>query len=252
MIKLRFEEPNKFFITHKKDFNPSPIASQNLEKSIDFAYNMSFGSGHHRNTRTGGSLVRKNGEIFSNAFQGKISEFVLFDFFQRNQIISTEVDVSILGEGDWDDSDLIIGPLHLNVKSAAYFSNLLLLESDDWDNKGHYIPNIQSNATYKYDYFILVRIKPDIKALLKLQSLFYSNIVDMDTLRSLIQSKDWFYDLPGFITLNQLRDEVIGQNQIIPRGGLLNGKVTMDASNYYVQTGDMQAISDLVVILNGI
>jgi hypothetical protein len=36
----------------------------------------------------------------------------------------------------------------------------------------------------------------------------------------------------------------------IPKGSLLNGKVLMDASNYYVQAADLRGVSELTKSLD--
>ena len=62
------------------------------------------------------------------------------------------------GLGTWDHEDFFINISLINVKSMAFFSNLLLSETKDWDMSGKYIPN----SKY-YDYFVVVRIKSELK-----------------------------------------------------------------------------------------
>lgn len=51
----------------------------------------------------------------------------------------------------------------------------------------------------------------------------------------------WSYDIPGFITHEDLC-YVIKNEHIIKQGSILNGSTKIDADNYYVQTGDMRNI----------
>ncbi len=247
MRKLTFIPPRTYQINARKRFVETlNVNADSLMQAYDFAYQMCFGDGHHRSTRTGGQSQRRNGEKFCNTFQGKLAEIVLYNFFVENNIECTEVDFRIMGEREWDDSDLIINKKRLNVKSAAYFSNLLLLEQNDWNMSGHYIPNMESERSSKYDFFLLVRIKPDIKGILKENRLLYSDTVNHKLLQELIISKKWFYDFPGFITQQEFVEHVIGIEQILPQNARLNGKVPMDASNYYVQAGDLHPISEII------
>ena len=89
----------------------------------------------------------------------------------------------------------------------------MLLEQGDWNNNAEYIPNISTN-NHIYDLFVLLRI----------------------------DSKTNKYDIPGFVTRSDLL-QIIEQQHIIKKGQLLNGKIPMDANNYYVQAGDMRSIS---------
>ena len=59
---------------------------------------MSFGqSGLHRDHRSGGTYRRKKGEIFSNAFQGKLAEFATYEYLKCKGISVDEPDVSVYG-----------------------------------------------------------------------------------------------------------------------------------------------------------
>lgn len=243
-MKLRKEE-NSFYFTEKKDFIPNLIPDNYLENAFNFAYDMSFGSGHHRAHRSGGQQNRSKIEIFRNTFQGKLAEIVVFHFFKEKEIIFNDVDYSVTGKGNWDDSDLIFKEIKISVKSAAFFSNLLLLETKDWDDKANYIPNLNAEETTKnYDYHILVRIKPNTNSL-------FNDSIDKKSLEDEIKSKQWYYDIPGCCSNNTLK-HIIQNNYILPQNSLLNGKVKMDAENYYIQAGDLKDISELTKRLNNL
>jgi hypothetical protein len=133
----------------------------------------------------------------------------------------------------------------MNVKSAAFFSNLLLLETKDWDSEANYIPNISDlNSTSKYDYFIFVRVKPNTNSL-------FSKGEEKEILEKEIVANEWFFDIAGCCSQKTLKF-VIKNNYILPQNSLLNGKVKMDAENYYIQSGDLKPIDDLINILNKI
>ena len=63
----------------------------------------------------------------------------------------------------------------INIKSTKYYGDLLLLERADWNHEGRYIPNLDRENVI-YDFFVLVRIKPDIVKKLKEKRLYFSDI----------------------------------------------------------------------------
>ncbi|GCD13023.1 hypothetical protein [Clostridium tagluense] len=239
------QELNTYIINTKKIFNAiSSFNPVSLKESFDFAYDMSFGKvGEHRDHRTGGSHKRKNGEIFINTFQGKLSEFSIYEIFKSHGIDIPKPDLEKYELGAWDTCDFDIKGVKLAVKSTKKFGQLLLLETKDWNNKGEYLPNKDSNHAL-YNYFILVRISPDGDSLMKMNKLLYSEQTDRANLENIILNEKWTYDSPGFIKHTELV-QIINDGFIIPRGAMLNGKTEMDAENYYIQAGDMHDIKDL-------
>jgi len=121
---------------------------------------------------------------------------------------------------------------------------LLLLETKDWKDEVLYIPNLEKGNGY-YDYTILVRINPDGENIMKANKLLYVDIVDKEKLREVIFNELWSYDVPGYISNNELKI-LIGKQQIIPQNALLNGKITMDAENYYEETGNLNDCRELI------
>ena len=173
-MKLEIKKPNEYHINKKKPFIQNSIEIDTITKCFDFACNMVFGDGYHRNHRSGGEHTRKKGELFANTFQGKIAEFVTYNQLIKFGLTELELpDVGVYGKGIWDDSDLIYKGKKINIKSSAFFSNLLLLEKKDWSDNGEYIPNITTSSSENYDFFLMVRVKPDIKNLLQKEKYFY-------------------------------------------------------------------------------
>lgn len=235
---------NSYYNDRRRTYKNFPISNEELKKVLEFSYDMCFGNGHHRQYRTGGTLKRRAGEQFCNTFQGKLAEVVLRRHFIDNGYKCAQPDFNVYGEGIWDDTDLIIRDKSLSVKSAAFFSNLLLLETHDYDNKGQYLPNLNIGATALYDYYILVRIAPDIKGEFRKKRLLYSDNIEIDTIESIISKQDWSYDIAGWISKQEFVS-IIDNNFILPQKALLNGKTPMDAENYYAQSGDMHEIEEL-------
>lgn len=249
MKKLRIKN-NIYCLTNPKKFESmGSFNSLTLENVFNFAYDMSFDSkGAHRDHRSGGTYRRKNGEIFTDAFQGKLGEFAVYDYFKRSGILLNYPDLKTHQLGIWDTSDFEINGIKIAVKSTKGYGQLLLLEKADWDSEGRYIHNL-SNGNGIYDAFILVRISPSITSLMKENKLYYSNKVEKNVLKRTIFAQRFNYDIPGFIDRGVLVKLIAG-NFVIPKGAMLNSSRTvMDADNYYIQAGDMMDIKDLVSCL---
>jgi hypothetical protein len=238
---------NNYYVSNKKQFTGTLITKEAIQTVADFAYEMCFGAGHHRNCRTGGQYERKGGEKFCNAFQGKLAEVVLHNYFKSEDLAVKEPDFGIYKQGVWDDSDLEIQGKKINVKSAASHSNLLLLETKDWNSQAQYIPNILLNngTAAHYDYFVLVRIEPDIKKLFKAGKLLLSNEIERKTIDKILFANIWHFDIAGYCTKADVIT-IIANGNILPQNAMLNQYTKMDASNYYIQSGDMRCIKDLV------
>ncbi len=252
MNKLR-KEKNNYFIDSKKSFqNGNTFKDKTIDNVFEFAYAMTFGDGEHRDHRTGGTMNRKKGQIFINTFQGKLSELGVYStFFKNNKEAYDKLsnpDFDVYGLGEWDDSDIELNEIKFSVKSTKFYGNLLLLETKDWSEKGEYLPNLTTDKNSIYDYFVLVRIKPDGEKMMSSNRLLYSNDINKKELYSLIKSKTWEYDIAGYITNKDLK-YLISNNFILPQKSLLNGKISMDAENYYIQSGDMKDFSKLIKTL---
>ena len=240
------QEGNSYFITSKVAFDDSQsMSNEDVKACFDFSFEMSFGrGGEHRDHRSGGSHRRKNGEIFVNTFQGKLAEYLVYRKLTEAGIESSEPDLEAYELGRWDNFDFNVNGKKINIKSTKFYGNLLLLETKDWDENGRYIPNLQKEDSSSYDFFIFVRIKPDIEKLMKFARLLYSNEVSKEELAKKILEERYYCDVPGYIENSDLM-EIITSQHVIPRKGLLNGKIPMDAENYYVQAGDMKKLNVL-------
>jgi hypothetical protein len=59
---------------------------------------------------------------------------------------------------------------------------------------------------------------------------------------------NWEYDIAGYITNEDLKS-IITNDFILPQKSMLNGKIPMDAENYYVQSIDMKDFQQLIISL---
>lgn len=238
-------EKKMYRINHKRKFVAvESLDRDDVERCFEFSYEMAYGSGKHRNIRSGGEKNRFSGEIFINTFQGKLAEFAMYRYLKRYKIDTTSPDLTAEGLGVWDEFDLEYGELHIAVKSTKYYGNLLLLETEDWNEKGEYIPNAGAGVV-NYDYFVLLRISPDGQSKMKEKSLLNSEHIEKGRLKELIHSVEWKYDIAGYITKKDFV-RLIEKEYVISKGAVLNGKTVMDAENYYVQAGDMRRGEELI------
>ena len=247
MTKLDYRNDG-LYINKQVRFTPlGTFKRETIEKVFEFAYSMSFGmDGEHRSHRSGGTHNRKLGEIFANTFQGKLAEFAFYNCAYGK--LELEIpDLETWDLGVWDDTDFIVKGKQINIKSTKSFGNLLLLETKDWNQAGEYIPNVGKGSSI-YDYFILVRLNPYCEDILKSNSLLYSNEADKEELKDKIIREIWKYDIPGWFDIEDLK-MIISNQHIIKQGEMLNGRIKMDASNYYIQTGDMKNINKLLDLL---
>lgn len=239
-MKLDKKDNNCFYVNNKKKFKPQVIDKQFVNSSFNFAFAMVFEDGHHREHRSGGKHYRQKGELFANTFQGKLAEFIVYNELQKAGLKQlTEVDVSVYGKGVWDDTDLEVGSKKISIKSTAFFSNLLLLEAKDWNVEGEYIPNLNNSSNQNYDYFLMVRIKPDVKQLFQKEKIFYSNEIELQKLKDIIFNQNWFFDFGG-VCSNVTIKHIISNAYFLPQNALLNGTIKMDADNYYIQSGNLK------------
>ncbi len=229
-----------FTVNSKRAFSPLFGLNDFLPEAFDFAYAMCFTEGYHRNIRSGGKTHRSPGELFINTLQGKLAEFGICRKFSEHGITLPPPDLNVMGKGVWDNGDFDCLGIKLSIKSAAHFSNLMLLEAKDWDQEAHYIPDGSC-----YDFFILCRIKPDGKALFAHHPLLAQDKPAYDALKALFFAEDWEFDIAGCIGKGELK-ELINREYILPQKALLNGKIIMDAPNYYAQSGDMHTFEQLL------
>ena len=231
-----------FEVTGKKAFNPiGSIRPSTIEIVAKFAFDMTYGSkGQHRDHRSGGSHKRSSSQIFSDSFQGKLSEFALANVLYKLEGF-VPPDTSTYELGEWESADFDVGGNQFSVKSTKHYGNLLLLEKGDWDFQGRYVPT--GHKPKSYTHIVLVRIAPDIEELLKPGSSRHESRYEV-LLETLLAEK-WEYEITGYITSDDLK-EIMKLGHEIPKGALLNGKVLMDASNFYVQASSLRGVDKLV------
>ena len=88
-------------------------------------------------------------------------------------------------------------------------------------------------------------MNPYCEDILRRNRLLFSDTVDVEQLYSIVCNNIWEYDIPGFVTLEDLK-YVIRNGFILPQSSMLNGRTKMDAENYYIQSGDMRSINEFL------
>lgn len=168
--------------------------------------------------------------MFWDTFSGKIAECLAYLYFKNLNTLVSDLDFAIYPRGKWDTFDMKVNCKTLSIKSTKHFGQLLLLETSDWNDLGQYIPD----SSIDYDYFLLIRTKIE-----------YNNDYKNGTLPEQAKLKSYidYLNIQGEVTgsLSHLDfiNQIIKYRYIIKQGQLLQGKIPMDAENYYVHAYDL-------------
>ncbi len=246
MSETRFHalrrQDSVYEVQFKKQYKPDgKFKYSTVESALNFAFKMTYGKqGEHRNYRSGGTERRGLLQIFSDTFQGKLSEFAFSNFlFPFFGLIEPDLETYQLGK--WDLADFEVNSKSYAIKSTKYYGNLLLLETKDWNSKGEYLQGYKGPKSY--DAIILIRISPDIHNVLS--EIIPGEALDSKILFNKINQFEWKYEFTGFINSQDLA-QIIMEGLIIPKGAFLSARTRMDAENYYVQSGDLRNLSELI------
>lgn len=173
---------SQYCFTKTSKFIPDGTFSiDDVNKAYNFAEQMASNN-YHRPIRSGGNFNRNEFDVFKNTFQGKLSEYAIYYLFSKITNIN-EPDLAIYERGKWDSGDFMVNGKRLAIKSAKFFSQLLLLETKDWNMEGIYVPDIDTPSSGIYDYFVFVRIKPNI---------------DECNTKEEIKRVSWLYQIVGY------------------------------------------------------
>lgn len=218
-------------ITKKKKFRPSIVPSHVITKCLNFAYNMAKNS-LHRENRSGGTHHRTELEVFWDTFSGKVAEYIAYLYYEEKGAIVSELDFNTYNRGKWDSFDMSVNNLKISIKSTKHIGQLLLLETSDWNESGKYIPDL----TINYDYFLLIRTKIDYEKNFK-----KGNLPEIDTINTHISNLDIQAEVTGLLSHFDFVNQIIKFRYIIKQGHLLQSKIPMDATNYYIHAYDLES-----------
>lgn len=248
---LNFDGANNYTINHKVPFGKNNyrfnLSGEDLQACFEFCSKMTYGGdGTHRVHRSGGSDRRGLDQIFKDAFIGKVGEIAFHKMcLQRQKGQVSDIDYDCYGSGLWDESDFTItasdGQVSkVAVKTTKHFGNLLLLETKDWqvkDNRAIYLPNADTGGVY--DFIMFCRVNTNIDDVSR-----QFKLGDTSTHSSALERLTAISEVVGYIKNADLVS-CIEHPQIIPKGAKLNGSITMDAENYYIQSGSFRAIPQI-------
>ena len=240
---------NQYQNSSSRKFKNIVSPAEYVDTVFNFAYDMAFTEkGEHRKVRSGGRVKRPPRVIFVNTFQGKIAEFGVYKYLKENGCEVEEPNTERMPLGEWDTVDIIVNGYKICVKSTVYYANSLLLETKDWDSEGRYIPNKERDGG-EYDFFLLCRVKPSLLQLVDKK--VEADNCSKEKLKQSIKDIKWEIDIPGFITREELK-YLINNKYVIPQGSTFGNNTTMDAGNYYCQSGDLHYLKELIdVLLSG-
>lgn len=215
------------------------LSSEDFSVIFDFAYEMAFGSGYHRSNRSGGSQRRNANLIFRDVMEGKIGEFGVYRYLEDNGVRVTPPDCEVHGKGVWDGGDFQFRNQHnISVKTSKHFAQLLLLEAEDYyvDNNTVFYKNDKNPD----DIIIFTRTKNNIGSFMK-----DNKGVDMKDIKwDMYHSSNISCEITGYINNKDFKN-LIDYKFIIHKGTKLNGKVPMDADNYYIPAKEMKSKENL-------
>ncbi len=228
-------------VLRKKSFQAmGELTKDSVNKVYDFAYEMAFGNGHHRSNRSGGTSQRSNLRIFLNAFQGKLGEYAFYQWMTKNNpsFNLEKPDLKVSSAGYWDDGDFLVNDKNVSIKTSSFYSNLLLLETKDYDTNGF---ETKFTPPKKVDVFVMVRmalmVKKQLVSLDRTVKTFENPMEDPEFRKTLVSSM--CYEISGFITNNDFKN-LVSQGFLLKRGEVVNRTTTMDANNYYIAVRDLR------------
>ena len=241
--KLDEQEQNgqKFYYLGDKKAKPYQpdnveIGSELLWSCFEYAFSIA-NEDKQREYRSGGLARRNKLQIFWDAFRGKVAECHAKVFYEHRGCRVRDIDFDIYDRGVWDRYDLIINDKIVSIKSSKHFSQLLMLETEDWKD-GKYSGDVY-DEDYTPDYFMFIRTRIDVP-----KELERGDNLNKERLWQVIQRLDITAEISGLLPFVHFIDQVIKykyvirQNEIF-KASLKSRGVRMDADNYYVKISEL-------------
>ena len=222
-------EKNGFFSASiKKEFKPFLDINKYIQETVKWATKQRF----KENGRT-------PQEILKNSITGKLGEFGIYEYFKSLGYDPTYPELLIRNKkGEYDDGDMVVNNRKINIKTAPFFSNLLKLIANDWDENGGYRWGI-NGIDYSYKAFFLARISPNPHKLI-----FEYPFIDNEIIEYL-QQVYFQMDIPGFINIKDFKKIISNGHMIKNIQKNLDGK-EIDLSFYYCQCGELRDLSEIL------
>lgn len=240
---LRKESDGRYSVFSKKHYKDKIDVSEYAAECIDHAYQLCWGSGYIK------PKGRDKSAKFKDSLKGKLGEFALYKHLLS---IGHEVkypDLTVLGEGKWDDGDLFIEgkdekgnavSKKLSVKTTYHFSDLLLLSKKEWDMNGGYLYTGSGIPDYTYKAFFLCRMRQNLDNVLDISG---DEDPGMENLYKSLEGIRFSMEITGYINIEDFK-RIIQQGMFFNIGDYV-GKKKWDESFYYCQSGDLRDIDDI-------
>lgn len=240
---LKRESEKNYSVFSKKHYRGKIDVGEYVNECIDHAYQLCWGSGY---TKPRG---RDKSTRFKDALKGKLGEFALYKHLVSLGHGVKYPDLTVRGRGEWDDGDIFVEGKNsegkeefkkLSVKTAYYFSDLLLLKKDEWDELGGYIYTKDGIPDYSYRAFFLCRMKPNLDDVLMISG---DSDPGIENLYKSLESVKFTMEITGYINIEDFKKII--QEGLFFKSGDYVGKKKWEESFYYCQSGDLRDIDDI-------
>jgi hypothetical protein len=227
------ERNGSLYVKNVKTFKPTLDINEYVEKSAGWA----FAQKYFKNT----GEERTSRQIICDAIQGKLGEFAVYKILKEKGYELKEPDyTSIRDKGEYDDGDLSIGDINIQVKTHNSKNNLFKLKKEEFDVNGVY-HNWGKKKPILYTYFFMCRINTGVRK--ALESLEDSEF-NLENVLKFTPHLNFKMEVTGFININDFR-KIISENQFIPAKTKINNAYSFNEEFYYSQTGDLREIEEI-------
>lgn len=239
------DNKSKKYVDEKlNDGSTITLSEDDIRKCFEYAYRMAI-ENKQRENRSGGKHQRRELEIFWDDFRGKIAECFAKDYFERKGCKVDDIDFEIYDRGKWDKYDLRVNNHIVAIKSSKHFSQLLLLESKDWNSSGSYVGN-QGENKYLPEWFLFVRTKIEHP-----RARGGATLTTKEEMWNIVNEINITAELTGGLSFYDFVNQVIRYEYIIRQGSKFKVSRTsrgteMDADNYYVKLSELESVEAML------
>lgn len=228
------EKNGSLYVRSGKTFRPTFDINEYVEKSVKWAF-----SQKHFHDDEGEERTPRQKKC--DAIQGKIGEFAVYKMLRERGYDLKEPDwTTIRDKGEYDDGDLFLGDLKIQVKTHTSKNDLFKLKREQFDSNGIY-HNWKKKPPILYTYFFMCRINTGVRNVFASLS---DDEFTLENLLNLIPNINFRIEVTGFININDFR-KIIAENQSIPPNTKINGSYSFKKEFYYCQTGDLREIDEI-------
>lgn len=274
---LRYITNNK---STKENMEDIIIGSQQdsvmLERLFDYAIGASFKAKQEKNggwtqpqRNQGNHTSRNSGQIFRDVYMGKIAEIALYKYLSQFQELDEPNLTEPGGYKNSDAFDMVWNNKYISIKCTEHYGDLLLLQKTQYDEKGQYLPNLNSEKGPRFfDYHVLCKVgvinnvkwKQSIGFAMKNQI----SEKELDELKEIMMNLKFSVKIAGYLSEDDFINKVIGENMVVYADnpsektyrmfgrGEYSKWSSVDVDNYYVQSGGLTPISQLPGIAKSI